>query len=168
MYQIMARYVISGALLGSGDIESARTESLLVIEAPAGPGYAKYRCLQAAIQARIELQLGNITAADDWSRDAVRSSAAINDRWTGAIALEVLAEVALAIGDHHRSGVALGAARALRERLGAPTPPAFLPSVRAAMAGLEEALSGDDLAQCLAEGHRMSLDIAARGLGSEH
>jgi predicted ATPase/DNA-binding SARP family transcriptional activator len=168
MYQIMARYVISGALLGSGDIESARTESLLVIEATAGPGYAKYRCLQAAIQARIELQLGNITAADDWSRDAVRSSAAINDRWTGAIALEVLAEVALAIGDHHRSGVALGAARALRERLGAPTPPAFLPSVRAAMAGLEEALSGDDLAQCLAEGHRMSLDIAARGLGSEH
>jgi len=167
MYQIMARCVLSGALLGSGEPELAKNESLLVIEATATPGYAKYRCLQAAIQARIDLQLGNITVADDWSRDAVRSSAAINDRWTGAIALEVMAEVALAVGDPHRSGVALGAAQALRGRLGAPTPPAFLPSVRAAMAGLEEALSGEDLAQCVAEGHRMSLDIAARGLGAE-
>jgi predicted ATPase/DNA-binding SARP family transcriptional activator len=166
MYQLMARYVISAALLFSGDIEGARQESLAVLGMTGHAGYEKYRCLQAAIQARIELLLGDLAEADRWSRDGVRACAAIDDRWSGAIALEVLAEVAATLGDPHRGALALGASQILRERLGASTPPAFQAPVGATLAALELALSSEDLAQRLAEGRGMSLMMAARGLAA--
>ncbi|MEX1073084.1 MAG: BTAD domain-containing putative transcriptional regulator [Chloroflexota bacterium] len=166
MYQLMARYVISAALLFSGDLAGARKESLAVLDTTDRPGYAKYRGVQAAIHARIELLYGDLAAADRWSRESVRASGAINDRWSGAIALEVLAEVAASIGDVHRSALALGAAQTVRERLGASTPPAFQASVLATTASLELALSSEDLAQRLAEGRGMSLIVAARGLAA--
>jgi tetratricopeptide (TPR) repeat protein len=69
-------------------------------------------------------RLGDITLAEQLHTEALAASRQVGDQRLVALALEGLAGVAVANGDHERGGVLLGLAGHLRDLNGAPSGPA--------------------------------------------
>jgi non-specific serine/threonine protein kinase len=85
----------------------------------------------------------------------------LGDRWRAASVLEALAGVACDEGDARRAARLLGAAEAVRERIGTPVPPAERADLEQTLAAVEAALGAEEGERARAEGRALDLEQAA-------
>ncbi|HXA59670.1 MAG TPA: LuxR C-terminal-related transcriptional regulator [Streptosporangiaceae bacterium] len=134
------------------------------------PGELWARSYCDFIQAMAELNRGAAERALEYGRAALEAKRRLHDH-TGSIAsIDVLAGVAVALGDGYRAARLLGAAQEAWQSIG--TPQAGLPELLAARAGCEgaaRALVGDtDYDTAFRQGLRLDLHTAiAYALGEE-
>ena len=92
------------------------------------------------------LREGDLATARARFVDSLAELRAVGDRFTSAWTLERLAAVAEAAGEPRRAMALLGAAQALREATGAPTPPVTRAERDAALASARAELGAGELA----------------------
>lgn len=106
----------------------------------------------------IALAQGDITTARAIYHDALRTMASLGDRWGMPHVLDGIGYSALAEGRHERTARLFGAAEALREATGTPTPPVMRTAFDMALAILDSHLGQDLLADALRAGRNMTLE----------
>ncbi len=89
---------------------------------------------------------------------ALRGHVELGDRWRTASVLETVADFELRDRDPLQAALLLGAAAALREELGAPTPPSERGRVEATQAALERRLGHDRYSAAVEEGRCADLE----------
>ena len=102
------------------------------------------------------LREGDLATARARFVDSLAELRAVGDRFTSAWTLERLAAVAVAAGEPRRATALLGAAQALRDATGAPTPPVTRAERDAALASARAALGAGELAIEWDRGRAMS------------
>ena len=92
------------------------------------------------------LREGHLATARERFVDSLGELSAVGDRFTSAWTLERLAAVAVAASEPRRATALLGAAQALRDATGTPTPPVTRAERDAALASARAVLSADEFA----------------------
>jgi predicted ATPase len=104
----------------------------------------------------VELWAGDMAAGKTLLDEGLRGYLAVNNAEGIALSLEGYATIALAQGDHRRSGLALAHAALLRERIGLPVWGVLEAAFEATHAEIRQALGDDEYAAVMREGRAMT------------
>lgn len=147
--------------LAAGELDEANTqadEALVLTNTPFGR-VARPRCLLAA--AKVARACGEPADAEDRAHAALADACASSNPLVAIEALELLAALAVDLGDRAEAARLFGAARARRDTLGYPVPPVERTTIEAAQADARAALGDEAFDAAWAEGESMTLDAAA-------
>jgi predicted ATPase len=141
-----------------GDLEAAaaRHEEALVLARQTGR--ADVEAYQLGDLGNVARQRGDLIRATALQQQALKLKWALGERRQIAITLEDLASIAGAAGQRERAARLLGAATALRERIGAPQPVPERAATEQAVAEARAALGERAWAAAFSAGHECSLE----------
>lgn len=113
---------------------------------------------------------GDHPGAEELLRDSIELHRALGDEWRTASVLEALASCAVELGDAPRAARLLGAASAVRARIGVPIPACEVPDHERTVAAAQAELGADRLESARVAGSAIPLDrlvaVAAREPGT--
>ncbi|MGN9769062.1 BTAD domain-containing putative transcriptional regulator [Micromonospora sp. SD12] len=150
-----------------GDLDAAETRQRDLLDWNRSAGYLPGCALALAELGFIAEHRGDAVLAERRHRESLDAARATGDHRAVALAFEGLAGATSLGGDHRAAARLLGAARALREAVGAPLPPGEQHDVQRITRRLREALGGEDLAAETSRGAQLELDEQALGGGGE-
>ncbi|MER6758430.1 BTAD domain-containing putative transcriptional regulator [Micromonospora echinofusca] len=150
-----------------GDLDAAETRQRDLLDWNRRAGYLPGCALALAELGFIAEQRGDAVLAERRHRESLDAARATGDHRAVALAFEGLAGATSLGGDHRAAARLLGAARALREAVGAPLPSGEQHDVQRITRRLREALGGEDLAAETSRGAQLDLDEQALGDGGE-
>ncbi|MEV0880504.1 BTAD domain-containing putative transcriptional regulator [Micromonospora echinofusca] len=150
-----------------GDLDAAETRQRDLLDWNRRAGYLPGCALALAELGFIAEQRGDAVLAERRHRESLDAARATGDHRAVALAFEGLAGATSLGGDHRAAARLLGAARALREAVGAPLPSGEQHDVQRITRRLREALGGEDLAAETSRGAQLDLDDQALGDGGE-
>jgi DNA-binding CsgD family transcriptional regulator len=111
-------YLRATTLAAAGRLQDAREVSRAGLVASERAGEMWARGLLNAVLGSVEWQLGNLRAAEERLKQAVRIQDLTRHRWGLLTSLEELALAAGAAGQHERAALLLGTGAALAEEIG--------------------------------------------------
>ncbi|HET9875736.1 MAG TPA: response regulator transcription factor, partial [Mycobacterium sp.] len=153
------------AALAGGDLAAARRWADATVAMV--PGWWKANAL--IVRAFIAMEQGEPEQADRDAHDALAIAARTGGYLRVADALECLARLAAGDGNHQYAARLLGAADAVRQRMGNPRFPMYQSGYDAVVAAVREALGQNDFDAAWAEGAALSTEeaigYAQRGRG---
>jgi DNA-binding CsgD family transcriptional regulator len=119
--------------------------------------------------ARVAHALGDAELAEDDAYQALARAASVNNNLVIPNVLECLASLAADAGSHHEATRLVGAADALRQRMGTIRFALYQADYQAAVSGLRAAMGDDNFEHAWAQGAALSADeavaYAQRGRG---
>ena len=155
-----ADHVLGVALQMSGDFEGAREVMTERLEHARAAGNEFIVYVESANLSMVERQLGNLTAAEALSREAVRIAAARRDEMGVPWGINGLAAVTVAQGRMERAATLVGIAESLLAKAGGKWPPDEREQYEGTLAALSADWSPLDIERARAAGAALSLDEA--------
>jgi tetratricopeptide (TPR) repeat protein len=155
-----ALHVLGVALQLSGDLTGAREVMRERLERGQSLGNDSMVFIESTNLSMVERKLGNLDAAENLSRDALRIVASQRNELAIPWVVNGLAAVSAAKGDHERAATLIGIAEGLMERAGGEWPPDEREQYEGTLAALSGAASNTSLIERRAAGRVMTLENA--------